>query len=281
MKKRLLSMFLAAVMAVTTVHPVKANDGSEKICRWLSHVLSKASDGDLISIFMYTSFRPTYFVDYLDKAAMLAILEENNSEEAEEGIKWLNENMHEMLESFEETKESFIGKGIIWRDERCWVVCHCHEDIGFAMCWFAKGVKQSMPWELRNFFELHEGRMRVVEFLELHNIDPEREGVIVWGNGMVSMRATPAEIMYFAGLDEMVSISYSGTGFRRIGHVLGNDRVGVADALEILRYLVGLPNVIDDCIFARDASLIVIEAKGGAPAMITLPYAMHWKFCVS
>jgi hypothetical protein len=47
----------------------------------------------------------------------------------------------------------------------------------------------------------------------------------------------------------------------RIGHILGNDEPTIFDALEILKYLVGIESVIDNCETAFKAALIVSETE--------------------
>ena len=47
------------------------------------------------------------------------------------------------------------------------------------------------------------------------------------------------------------------------GHILGNPDIKIADALEILKYIVGMNNVIEECAVAFDAALIVSEEKPG------------------
>ena len=47
----------------------------------------------------------------------------------------------------------------------------------------------------------------------------------------------------------------------KIGFVLGAEKITVSDALEILKHIVGLGNVIDECDYALTASLIVSETK--------------------
>ena len=49
----------------------------------------------------------------------------------------------------------------------------------------------------------------------------------------------------------------------RYGHILGNPDIKVSDALEILKYIVGMNNVIEECAVAFDAALIVSEEKPG------------------
>jgi len=65
------------------------------------------------------------------------------------------------------------------------------------------------------------------------------------------------------------------TGCFELGHVLGatTDAISIADALEILRYTVGLPSIIDECDIAKLAALIVSEETPGiADALQILRY---------
>jgi len=48
-----------------------------------------------------------------------------------------------------------------------------------------------------------------------------------------------------------------------LGHILGEYEWTIADALEILRYTVGLPSIIDECDIAKLAALIVSEETPG------------------
>ena len=50
---------------------------------------------------------------------------------------------------------------------------------------------------------------------------------------------------------------------RSPGHILGNPDIKVSDALEILKYIVGMDNVIEECAVAFDAALIVSVEKPG------------------
>jgi hypothetical protein len=48
-----------------------------------------------------------------------------------------------------------------------------------------------------------------------------------------------------------------------LGHLLGTERYKVTDALQILRYVVGLPSVLDNCTVAVMAALIISEENPG------------------
>jgi hypothetical protein len=101
-------------------------------------------------------------------------------------------------------------------------------------------------------------------FLDLRNNQIEDVMPLVWLSGLDSaslvLRGNPVadDTEQLAALRAARSRNAHRTTLT-LGHVLGTEPYTVNDALEILRYTVGLPSVLDNCTVAVIAALIVNE----------------------
>jgi hypothetical protein len=101
-------------------------------------------------------------------------------------------------------------------------------------------------------------------FLDLRNNQVEDVMPLVWLTGLDSQslrlggNPVAADTEQLAELRAARSRNANRTTLT-LGHVLGTEPYTVNDALEILRYTVGLPSVLDNCTVAVIAALIVNE----------------------